>query len=60
MKKKKKERQVSNLKKLGRFVSLAGTWGNTDNYTGAKFRMHTPLIVGSYHLENPPCITLTT
>ena len=31
--------------------------GNTDNYTGAKFKIYTPLIVRSYHLENPLCIT---
>ena len=31
--------------------------GNTDNYTGAKFKIYTSLIVRSYHLENPLCIT---
>ena len=37
-----------------------GPGGNTDNYTGAKFKMYTSLIGGSYHLKNPPCIRLST
>ena len=37
--------------------ALKTAWGNTDNYTGAKFKIYTSLIVRSYHLENPLCIT---
>ena len=50
--------------KIWRGVALEasqGPGGNTDNYTGAKFKMYTSLIDdGSYHLKNPPCIRLST
>ena len=42
---------------MASITSGKGPGGNTDNYTGAKFKIYTSLIVRSYHLENPLCIT---